>query len=67
VGSPLYEAPQILQCEPYGAKSDIWSIGIMFYEMLFATTPWPCKELNSYLKIVLQQQNNPVRFPYDKK
>ena len=39
----------------------------MFYEMLFATTPWPCREIKSYLKIVLKEKNNPVRFPYDKK
>jgi len=34
-GSPMYEAPQLLENQPYTAKSDIWSIGIMFYEMLF--------------------------------
>ena len=38
---------------------------MMFYEMLFAITPWPCKEINSYLNIILKEANNPVKFPYD--
>ena len=50
VGTPLYMAPQILDNGEYNAKSDIWSLGIMFYEMIFGRTPWPCRDLNSYLE-----------------
>ena len=35
VGSPLYMSPQILNGKPYTTQSDIWSLGIIYYEMLF--------------------------------
>ena len=39
-GSPLYMAPEVYRGEKYDAKCDVWSVGIMFYEMLFKKTPW---------------------------
>lgn len=40
VGSPLYMAPQILEGLPFSSKCDIWSLGIMFFEMLYGKPPW---------------------------
>lgn len=41
VGTPLYMSPQILKKSKYTAKSDLWSIGLIYYEMLHGRTPWP--------------------------
>ena len=43
VGTPLYMSPQILQKEKYTSKSDLWSIGLIYYEMLHGRTPWPAQ------------------------
>lgn len=41
VGTPLYMSPQILNKDSYTNKSDLWSIGLIFYEMIYGHTPWP--------------------------
>ena len=43
VGTPLYMSPQILKKVKYTAKSDLWSIGLIYYEMLHGRTPWPAQ------------------------
>ena len=43
VGSPIYMAPQILDKKDYSAKCDIWSLGIIFYELLHGNVPWAAR------------------------
>lgn len=43
VGTPLYMPPESLYFNKYSYKTDIFSIGIIFYEMLTGMTPWPSK------------------------
>ena len=40
VGTPYYMAPQILGGEKYSIKCDVWSLGIVFYQILFGLLPW---------------------------
>lgn len=39
-GSPLYMAPEILNSQPYTNKSDLWSVGIIMYQMVYGRTPY---------------------------
>jgi calcium-dependent protein kinase len=64
MGTPIYMSPQLLKNEPYTSKSDIWSIGLMLYEMIFGYTPWPCRTIEEYLNGILTR---PLSFPYNAK
>lgn len=63
-GTPIYMAPQLLRNQSYTAKSDIWSLGLMLYEMVFGYPPWPCRSMHEYLNAVL---HTPLKFPYNAK
>ena len=60
LGSPLYMAPQILKKQPYTVKCDIWSLGIMFYQMLFAVFPWPA---NTPAQLIHNIESKSLTFP----
>lgn len=47
-GSPLYMAPEILYKQDYDGNADIWSMGILLYEMTYGFTPFSrSKDLKS--------------------
>lgn len=39
-GTCEYLAPEIIRNEPYSFPVDIWALGVLLYEMLFAVTPF---------------------------
>ena len=45
VGSPIYMAPEILKGQDYSVKADIWSIGVVYFEMLFGYCPFEAKTI----------------------
>ncbi len=54
IGTPEYMAPELIQNEPFDHRSDIYSIGIMMYEMLSGQRPYtgdtPVKILFQHLE-----------------
>lgn len=40
IGTPHYMAPEIIEGKGYGFSSDIWSLGIIFYEMVCGSLPY---------------------------
>lgn len=39
-GSPMYMAPEIMNNNMYNNQTDLWSIGMILYEMLFGVHPY---------------------------
>ena len=40
IGTPLYMAPEIFKGELYDNSVDIWSLGILLYELLHGYSPF---------------------------
>ena len=62
VGSPIYMAPEILRGFPYTIKADIWSLGVLLFELLFGTCPYEDKTLAG---LISQFSCKQVSFPRD--
>lgn len=39
-GSPLYMAPEIIDGQPYTNKSDLWSLGLILYQLVYHRHPY---------------------------
>jgi serine/threonine-protein kinase ULK/ATG1 len=59
-GTPLNMAPEVLRGARYNHKVDVWSLGIVFYEMLTGFTPFTGRNKDD-LKKNLEKGN--YRFP----
>ena len=44
VGTPLTMAPEILENREYNEKCDLWSLGIVLYQLLFGNNPFFTKD-----------------------
>ena len=44
-------APEIVGSENYDYSVDIWSLGILLYEMLFGHSPFKANDTNNILKL----------------
>lgn len=59
-GSPMYMAPEIMKNKKYDYKSDLWSIGIIFYEMLIGKTPFQAKNIYELIRKI---ENDKIKIP----
>ncbi|KAA8498575.1 putative myosin light chain kinase [Porphyridium purpureum] len=49
-GTPQYMAPEIIRCQPYDERVDIWSFGIIVYELFLGETPFHAEDETATLR-----------------
>ena len=52
-GTPYYASPEVWNNEPYDAKSDIWSLACITYEMLTLNPPFRAESFDGLYKKVI--------------
>lgn len=61
-GSPLYMAPEILLKKKYNTMSDLWSVGVIMYEMLCGNVPYESKNL---IDLIHKIKKKDIIFPLE--
>ncbi|AIN98378.1 protein kinase, putative [Leishmania panamensis] len=54
-GTPYYLAPEMWQRQPYSYKADIWSLGVIMYELLALRKPFQATNLSELMEMVTRQ------------
>ena len=49
-GTPYYASPEIWRNKPYDFKSDLWSIGVIIYEMTMLQVPFKSEDIDGLYK-----------------
>ena len=59
-GTPLYMAPEVVQEKPYNHTVDLWSLGVILYELYVGQPPF---YTNSIYTLINHIVKDPIKFP----
>ena len=65
-GTPLYSAPEIFKTSQYNSKIDIWSFGVVCYEILSGSHPFPARNFTE-LEEMIEKDPDYSMFTEDEK
>ena len=60
MGSPLYMAPELLAGQPPDARSDLYALGVLTYELLAGRPPFEATSMGALLRAVAQLPPAPL-------
>ena len=66
LGTPITMSPEILMKKPYTNESDLWSIGVIMYQMYFNAVPFFGYNEKLILNDILKKKGVPSRMPKEK-
>eukprot|EP00421_Protoceratium_reticulatum_P045599 CAMPEP_0168455820 /NCGR_PEP_ID=MMETSP0228-20121227/50954_1 /TAXON_ID=133427 /ORGANISM="Protoceratium reticulatum, Strain CCCM 535 (=CCMP 1889)" /LENGTH=513 /DNA_ID=CAMNT_0008470691 /DNA_START=47 /DNA_END=1585 /DNA_ORIENTATION=+ len=53
VGTPSYLAPEVIENSQYGSKVDIWSLGVVLYEVMAMKQPFHCSNMGAIVMKIM--------------
>ena len=54
-GTPLYMSPELVQELPYDHRADLWSLGIILFELFVGQPPFYTNNIYSLISLIVQQ------------
>ena len=66
IGTPYYFSPEIINGEPYNYKTDIWSLGVVLYEMCCLKLPFESNNIAQLSIKIMKGKYDPIPNKYSK-
>ncbi|CAD8124299.1 unnamed protein product [Paramecium sonneborni] len=66
VGTPYYISPEIIEGKPYTFMTDIWSLGVILYELCALQPPFNAESLHFLALNIVKGQYKPIPAHYSK-
>ena len=69
LGTPMTMCPELLMPPDndekiqYNSKADLWSIGVVYYQLLFSGTPFPASSIPELIKNIKMYSGEKLPFP----
>jgi serine/threonine-protein kinase len=61
LGTPSYMSPEQVSGKPLDGRSDIFSLGVVFYELLTGEKPFKAESIMTLLNVIATQPHAPLR------
>jgi len=60
IGTPYYLSPEICQQKPYNNKSDMWSLGVLLYELSTLKHPFRADDFSNLVVKIIKGKFTPI-------
>lgn len=60
IGTPIYLAPEVCHSKPYGVKADIWSLGVVLYELSALEPPFTGSNIAALIHNIVSTAPKPL-------
>ncbi|MCQ2818167.1 MAG: serine/threonine-protein kinase Nek [archaeon] len=60
VGTPLYMSPEVVDAKEYNNKVDMWSLGVILYELITLKNPFEANSMPASFNKILQSKYPPL-------